>query len=173
MGSLCFTGYKSLLQLRRACLPAIQRASQPAASFFRIITFRTRTGTSFNSPWAATSLNSRISSQRQAIYPQPTTRPFTRRSHIPANQSIKWIKDCMDQWDCRDLEWRGRHFLCFLWATVTNLACVILLPSPAWNNVVPEKDLKHSVAILANQAVNPHYSISMPIFRDSRTMTIY
>ena len=37
-------------------------------------------------------------------------------------------------------------FLCFLWAIVTNLACVILLPSPGWNNVVPEKDFKHSVA---------------------------
>ena len=34
-------------------------ASQPAASFFRTVTFRTRTGTSFNSPWAVTLSNSR------------------------------------------------------------------------------------------------------------------
>ena len=112
MGSLCFTGFKPLLQLRRACLPAIQRASQPAASFFRIITFRTWTGTSFNFPWAATSLNSRKCSQRQG-HSSPVSQPTTH-SHLtpqpqPIDQSnnqsngsrIVWTNGCRDR---RDLE---------------------------------------------------------------------
>ena len=89
--------------------------------------------------------------------------PPSRRSHHSSivNQSI-------DQWSMygsmgamvRDLEWRGRHFLLFLWAIVMDKASALRMPSPVWINIAPEKSFQ-SIRSLSIQSSSQSHTRSI------------
>ena len=95
-------------------------------------------------------------SQRQSIHPPSVPATHTHLAAATIHQSS--INQSIDQWSMygsmgvmvRDLEWRGRHFLLFLWAIVMDLASALRMPSPVWINIAPEKSFQ-SIRSLSTQ----------------------
>ena len=113
-------------------------ASQLASNSFRTHMSHTSNGPCVTEQQSA--------SQRQGIHPTsvPATHP-SRRSH---HQSIKWSMHGSMGVMVRDLEWRGRHFLLFLWAIVTVLASALWMPSRCGSMLLRGRVFRAFVACL-------------------------
>ena len=82
--------------------------------------------------------------------------PPSRRSHHSSiiNQSIRSKYGSMGVM-VRDLEWRGRHFLLFLWVIVMDLISALRMSSRCGLILLRRRVFRAFVAYLLNQAVNP------------------
>ena len=81
------------------------------------------------------------------------TSPSRRSRHsLIINQSIdqRSIYESMGV-IVRDLKWRGRYFLLFLWAIVMDLISTLRMPSSVWINIAPKKSFQ-SIRSLSTQS---------------------